>query len=294
MPTSVRPCASISGCAAARSARAVARIASVCAVGRGSVWTARRPREVAEAKPQDDGSPDSPGRPHPARDAVDERHERGVERLGRGRRAAERALRPDRAAAPARPHPPRVVVPRQRVELPARRAAEQSDQRLLAERRRRPRPSSSLTRVQLAGRRRPDAPEPLDRERMEKVELAVGLDDEQPVGLRDAARDLRQELRPRDPDRDRQADALAHVAPQPRRDLARRPGEPLASRARRETPRRSRAPRRAATRRRRPRTSPCSPPSTRASAAARRSRPGQRRRASPALIAVRTPHAFAS
>ena len=80
--------------------------------------------------------------------------------------------------------------------------------------------------MQLAGRGRPDAPEPLDRERMEEVELAVGLDDEQPVGLRDAARHLRQELRPRHPDRDRQADALAHVVPQARRDLGGRSCEP--------------------------------------------------------------------
>ena len=81
--------------------------------------------------------------------------------------------------------------------------------------------------MQLARRRRPDAPEPLDRERMEEVELAVGLDDEQAVGLRDAARHLRQELRPRHPDRDRQADPLAHVATQPRRDLRGRSRQPL-------------------------------------------------------------------
>ena len=75
--------------------------------------------------------------------------------------------------------------------------------------------------MQLAGRCRPHAPEPLDGERVEERELAVGLDDEQPVGLRDAARDLGQELRPRDADRDRQPDPSTHVATQPLRDVAR-------------------------------------------------------------------------
>jgi hypothetical protein len=42
-----------------------------------------------------------------------------------------------------------------------------------------------------------------------------------------AARDLREELRPRDADRDRQTDELAHVAPEPHGDLGRRAGEPL-------------------------------------------------------------------
>ena len=41
---------------------------------------------------------------------------------------------------------------------------------------------------------------------MQELELAVGRHDEQPVGLRDAARDLGEELRPRDADRDRQPD----------------------------------------------------------------------------------------
>jgi hypothetical protein len=61
---------------------------------------------------------------------------------------------------------------------------------------------------------------------MEKRQLAVGRDDEQAVGLRDAARDLGEELRSRDPDCDRQADPCAHVAPQPHGDLGRRAREP--------------------------------------------------------------------
>ena len=72
-----------------------------------------------------------------------------------------------------------------------------------------------------------------------------GAHDEQAVGLGHAARHLGQELRPRDADGDRQTDPLAHVAPQPHRDLDGRAGDPLPCRARRGTPRRSRAPRRA-------------------------------------------------
>ena len=63
--------------------------------------------------------------------------------------------------------------------------------------------------------------------RMEERELVVGRNDEQAVGLRDAARDLREELRPRHAHRDAQADLLEHSPPQPRGDLGRRPGEAL-------------------------------------------------------------------
>ena len=68
--------------------------------------------------------------------------------------------------------------------------------------------------MQPAGGDGADAPEPLDREGVEKLELAIGLHDEQAVGLGDAARHFREELRPRHADRDRQADPLADVAPQ--------------------------------------------------------------------------------
>ena len=82
-------------------------------------------------------------------------------------------------------------------------------------------------RVQLGCRHVPHAPEPLDRQRVKEFQLRLGGDDEQSVRLGDAARDLREELRPRDPHRDRQPDALAHVASQTRCDLARRAGDPL-------------------------------------------------------------------
>ena len=44
-----------------------------------------------------------------------------------------------------------------------------------------------------------DAPQALDRQRVQERELAVGRHDEQPVGLGDAARDLGEELRPATP-----------------------------------------------------------------------------------------------
>ncbi len=50
-------------------------------------------------------------------------------------------------------------------------------------------------------------------------------DDEQAIRLRDAARNLGEELRARDPDRDREPDPLAHVASQARGDLGRRAGD---------------------------------------------------------------------
>ena len=45
--------------------------------------------------------------------------------------------------------------------------------------------------------------------------------------MRDAARDLREELRSGDTDRDRQPDLVEHPPPEPRRDLGRRAREPL-------------------------------------------------------------------
>ena len=109
-------------------------------------------------------------------------------------------------------------------------------------RRRSPIPSVS----ELVRRDRAHAPEPLDRQRVEELELAVRRNDQEAVRLGDAARHLREELRPRHADRDREADALAD------RDLATAPRSPRVarraarSRERRGTPRRSTVPRRAA------------------------------------------------
>ena len=77
------------------------------AVAYGQRVRAGRAREVVEAQAQHDGAADPPGRPHPARDAVDEPDERRVELGERRRPAAERALRADRPAAAPRLHRPR-------------------------------------------------------------------------------------------------------------------------------------------------------------------------------------------
>ena len=71
-----------------------------------------------------------------------------------------------------------------------------------------------------------DAPQPLDRQRVQEGQLPVGRHDQQAVGLRHPAGHLGEELRPRDPDRDRQADALEHGAPQPHGDLHRLARDP--------------------------------------------------------------------
>src|SRR6478609_6337372 len=54
---------------------------------------------------------------------------------------------------------------------------------------------------------------------MKEVELGVGRHDEQAVGLRDAARDLGEELRARDAHGDGETDLLAHLSPKPSGDL---------------------------------------------------------------------------
>ena len=68
---------------------------------------------------------------------------------------------------------------------------------------------------------RPDSPEALDGEGVEEVELLPGRDAQEAVGLRHAARNLGEELRTRDSDRDGNADALADVAAEALGDLAR-------------------------------------------------------------------------
>ena len=80
--------------------------------------------------------------------------------------------------------------------------------------------------AQLVGGDRADAPQPLDRQRVQEGELAAGRHHEQAVGLGHAAGHLGQELGPRHADRDRQADALEDLAAQAHGDVHRRPGDP--------------------------------------------------------------------
>ena len=255
---------------------------------------AGRTREVAEAEPEDDGAPDASARARMRRvtrstsattsastDSCDqgERPRARCEPIeprrrrpctGRGSRlwASAWRCRPvarpsiaTRASSGTSASRPTVVMPRER---------------------------------SFAGGDRADAPEPLHLERVEERELPVRRHDEEPVGLRHAARDLGEELRPRDADRDRQAHLLADVlAAAARRSRSAFPRS-APSRRRRGTPRRSTSPRRPAPRPRRPGRPPCSPPSRPTSWADTTTACGHSRRAAAPPIAVRTPKAFAS
>jgi len=162
----------------------------------------RRPRVVTEAQPEHDRTTDPPRGPQAVGDAVDQRHEDSVDLAGRLRRAAERTLRPDRASAAAPLHRPRIAIVGEGMDVPAGRSAEHGNERRLrklcdlADRGDPPVP-------ELLRNHRPDAPEPLDGERVEEGQLTARRHHEQPIGLGHAARHLREELRPCHPDRDR-------------------------------------------------------------------------------------------
>ncbi len=124
------------------------------------------------------------------------------------------------------PYAPGVVVVSERVQMPAGVRAEQRDERGL------PDPGDVPDRgdpplAQLAGRHRADAPQPLDRQRMEERQLLAGWHDQQAVRLADTAGHLGQEFRPGHAHRDGQPDPLAHVGPQADGDLGRRAADPF-------------------------------------------------------------------
>ena len=250
-----------------------------------------RPRVVVEAQAQHHRPARAPRRAHPPRDAIDR-----ASSARRRSRPASAAAGPARAgrrstAAAAAPSPAagRGCARARSSWRPAARP-EHRDQRLLTE----PRDLShgrQPLRVELGRRDRADAPQPLDRQRVQEGQLPARRDDQQAVGLGHPARHLRQELRAGQADRDRPARPPHAPSAQPRGDLRRRARDVLAARARRGTPRRSTAPRPAATSARTPRTPPCSPRCTPRTAAARRPRagttPGPARLPSP--CAHRTP-----
>ena len=94
-----------------------------------------------------------------------------------------------------RPRPGRqVVVVCQRVEMAAPvRAEDRHERRLLESRDVGDRVDAAV--VQLRRGLDADSPQPLDRQRVEEVRgIAIGFDHEQPVGLRNAARDLARNL----------------------------------------------------------------------------------------------------
>ena len=170
-PTSVRPRRSIIGVAAASRPRAVARIVCVCAVGRSSVCD-RVAREKSSKRRR--STTVRPTRPA----ARSRRVTRSTSPTSAassasadGRCTAERPLRADRAAPAARPHRPRVAVVGERVQVPARRPAEHRHEHRLRQQRDLP-DRRDPARAQLPGGDGPDAPEPLDRQRVEEGQLA--------------------------------------------------------------------------------------------------------------------------
>ena len=187
---------------------------------------ARRPREVAEAQPQHDGSSDPLGRAQSARHPVDEADEPAVDLLCGPLAPTDCALGADRAPSGAALDRPRVTVVGKRVEVMPGAAPEHRDQRVDVDGRD-VADAAQAARVQLAGCRRPHAPEPFNGQRMQELELTTDRYDEQAVGLRDGARDLRKELRAGDSDSDRQPDLVAHVPSELGRDLDRAARDPL-------------------------------------------------------------------
>ncbi len=95
---------------------------------------ARCAREVAKAQPQHDGAAHPMGGAQAPGDPVDQRHERGGDLARRPRARTKGTLRADRAPPPPTLDRPRVPVVGQREQMAARRAAEQCDQRRLAQR----------------------------------------------------------------------------------------------------------------------------------------------------------------
>jgi hypothetical protein len=69
--------------------------------------------------------------------------------------------------------------------------------------------------VQLLCGHLPHAPQPLDLQWMQELELTAWLDEQEAVGLADCTGDLREELGARDADRDGQPDLLLDLASEP-------------------------------------------------------------------------------
>ena len=92
-----------------------------------------RPRKVVEPHPQHHRAPGPPGRPHPPRHPIDQPGEHRVNFIERVPTAPDRSLRPDRT--PPSPHldRTRVVVVRERMQMTARRNAEDRHKRRLAQ-----------------------------------------------------------------------------------------------------------------------------------------------------------------
>ena len=181
------------------------------------------PREVGEPQPEHDRPAHPARRPQPPRDAIDQDHQHR-------RRAPRRAAVAVRA--PAAPRSSADVRARARGAghgcAPAHAGGDPTRGR--ASPRARASSSSATWPTVVIPRARSFAavtrPTPHNRSTgsgCRNAQLLAGLRRRAARRAWHRARDLREELRPRDADRDRQPDLLADLAPQPDRDLGRRP-----------------------------------------------------------------------
>ena len=157
-------------------------------------------------------------------------------------------------------HRPRIAVVGERVEVPARRPARASTPAP-------PRPSRATSPTvviprswSLRGGHRPDAPQPLDRQRVEEGRARRrAATTSRPSGLATPLATLARNFVRATPTVIGSPTRSRTSRRSRTRDLGGRAGDPPQPARRRGTPRRSRAPRRAASCPRTPRTPPCSP-----------------------------------
>ena len=139
--------------------------------------------------------------------------------------ATERALGPDRPAPAADLDRPGVAVVGQGVEVAPGGLPEQRAQHVGAQGRHLPHGGDAPV-VEAGGGLGAHAPQSLDGEGVQEVQLAVGRHLQQPVGLGHAAGHLGQELGPGHPDADGQPDLVEDPGPQAGRDVHRGPRHP--------------------------------------------------------------------
>ncbi len=149
------------GRASASSPRAAARTTGVDAVAREGVRPGRA-TEVVEPEAQHEGAAGAFGLAQATGDPVDETGEARVDLRERLGAPAERPLGADRPPAPSDHHGPRIAVVRERMQVPARRAAEQRNQHRLSEQRDLADGVDAACPELLRGDR-PDPPQPSDR-----------------------------------------------------------------------------------------------------------------------------------
>ena len=182
-----------------RGGEQLARAASIVGVSRGRLRDrvrARRAGEVVEAQPQHDRAADAIGLAQPPRDAVDQPTSDRVQLRGRVR-AGDRARAASRSSAAGAPtctgRGSRLWASACRCRPDARPSI--GDQRRPRRAPRPARPSRCRARAACRAVTVPDAPQPLDRQRVQELQLPPARHDQQPVGLGDRAGDLGEELR---------------------------------------------------------------------------------------------------